>query len=137
MSQVGISRPMTQQSMVGRLPEIQHPLSRMSSPGNLGIRGVSRGGDRPASQGSVLGRPLGSEANYQIPRRYNMGSSRGRVSQSLPEAPLMHEHIPEGIEVTRGGDANKPRMPIFGKLFFKCITYVNKTETPNKLVAPV
>ncbi|KAK2169896.1 hypothetical protein LSH36_6g11010 [Paralvinella palmiformis] len=114
MSQVGVSRPTTQQNMVGRLPEIQHPLSRMSNPENLDIRGVSRaGGERPTELHSGHGRPLPAENTYHAPHRYSMGSSRGKVSRSLPEAPMNYETIPEWAEVTQG-DPRKPRMPIFG-----------------------
>lgn len=62
MSQVGFSRPGTQQSF-GRgamltLPEIAHPLSRLGSPDKLGIRG-SASADRLVVEHS--GRPLSQE----------------------------------------------------------------------------
>lgn len=120
MSQVGV-RPASQMS-TGRmgvtLPQIQHPLSRMSNPNDMDIRGVSRSGDRPMSN-PLGGRPLASESHY--PLRKSMSALSGRESRqasrlgrdNAPQA-LPIESIPEGVEVTFG-DPNKTRMPIFGR----------------------
>ena len=120
MSQVGV-RPPSQLStgrMGVNLPQIQHPLSRMSNPENMDIRGVSRSGERPTSQPNT-GRPLGSESRYPV--RKSMSALSGRDSRQAsrlgrenvpPHMPI--ESIPEGVEVTYG-DPNKTRMPVFGK----------------------
>ena len=128
MSQVGISRPGTQQaggrlSGVGPLlPEIQHPLSRMSNPDNLDVRGsASRAGSafdlRPPTQS---GRPLAAENLYPTSRRGSgMGGripSRLSVTRDggLGKGPGQYEVIPEGIEVVHG-DPGKTRLPLFGE----------------------
>lgn len=119
MSQVGF-RPPSQMS-TGRmgvtLPKIQHPLSRMSNPGDMGIRGVSRSGDRPMSNPHG-GRPLANESHYQI--RKSMSALSGRDSRQasvlggenmLPQMSM--DSIPEGVQVAYG-DQSKTRMPVFG-----------------------
>lgn len=131
MSQVGV-RPASQMS-TGRmgvtLPQIQHPLSRMSNPNDMDVRGVSRSGDRPMSN-PLAGRPLASESHY--PLRKSMSALSGRESRQAsrmgrenipPNMPI--ESIPEGVEVTFG-DPNKTRMPIFGTyyFFFQLLLYV-------------
>lgn len=128
MSQVGVSRPASQlgSAKVGMgvtLPQIQHPLSRMSNPGEMDIRGVSRSGDRPMSNPSG-GRPLANESHY--PLRKSMSALSGRESRQASRmghipAPMAIDSIPEGVEV-KFGDPNKTRMPIFGK-FTNFITY--------------
>ena len=122
MSQVGM-RPASQMSggrMGVTLPQIQHPLSRMSNPGDMDIRGVSRSGDRPMSN-PTGGRPLAAEGHYPV-RKSNsaltgrdsrQGGRTGRENAG-PTKPI--DSIPEGVEVTYG-DPNKPKMPIFGKYF--------------------
>lgn len=125
MSQVGFSRPATQLSgRVGvgvgvSLPEIQHPLSRMSNPGNMDVRGVSRAGDRPGSNPG-LGRPLASENVYRL-RKSTSAMSTGERRESrlsfrkeamAPQDAI--DTIPEGVEVTYG-NPDKPRMPVFGE----------------------
>ncbi|XP_052785640.1 EF-hand calcium-binding domain-containing protein 6-like isoform X2 [Mya arenaria] len=119
MSQVGV-RPASQLS-TGRpgvtLPQIQHPLSRMSNPGDMGVRGISRSGDRPLSN-PVSGRPLANESHY--PLRKSLSALSGRESRQasrlshnqIPQA-MNIDSIPEGVEVTYG-DPGKTRMPIFG-----------------------
>lgn len=123
MSQVGV-RPPSQMSsgrMGVTLPQIQHPLSRMSNPGDMDIRGVSRSADRPMSN-PTGGRPLANESHYPVRkstsaltgRESRQGSRLGR--ENVPQ-PMPIESIPEGVEVTYG-DPNKPKMPIFGEYFF-------------------
>ncbi|KAL5018758.1 hypothetical protein ScPMuIL_004480 [Solemya velum] len=117
MSQVGISRPPSQfggSRMGVNLPQIQHPLSRMSVPGNMDIRGTSRDGARPNSLPE--GRPLTTESEYGGKRK--VFSAQGRDSRfSQRREPLAASYpigtIPEGVEVTQG-DPNRTRMPIFG-----------------------
>ncbi|XP_041364639.1 EF-hand calcium-binding domain-containing protein 6-like [Gigantopelta aegis] len=117
MSQVGVSRPGSQfNGKIGLLPEIQHPLSRMSNPGNMDVRGVSRAGERPSSQPS--GRPLASETAYPVRKslsaigRESRQSSRGEgVARQSVNIPI--GSIPEGVEVAYG-DPEKTRIPIFG-----------------------
>ena len=119
MAATQVSRPPS--SMVGKLPEIQHPLSRLGNPTDMELRGVSRAGDRPLGSG----RPLAAENPYPPPRSRLSGrlSSRGSVGRrSMPDATLNIDSIPEGIEVT-AGDPNKTRLPIFGKPNFKFISY--------------
>jgi len=125
MLQVSTSRPGTQQSLSARLPEIQHPLSRLGNPATLDVRGVSRNGfaDRPLSEvGSITRRPLANEhdfdrpVSYRSPRRSIHTPSEGRVSKlSLLKdpSPRHYEAIPEGVEVTHG-DPGKTRLPVFG-----------------------
>ncbi|KAJ8318170.1 hypothetical protein KUTeg_003261 [Tegillarca granosa] len=116
MSQVGLSsRPA---SVAGQkagltLPQIEHPLSRMSNPGNMDIRGVSRAGDRPGSH------PTGRfNENVDTGRKVHSAMGRtsrlsGRNSQAMnPRGSFQIETIPEGCEVVHG-DPNKTRMPIF------------------------
>ncbi|XP_045213857.1 EF-hand calcium-binding domain-containing protein 6-like isoform X3 [Mercenaria mercenaria] len=117
MSQVGV-RPASQMS-TGRmgvtLPQIQHPMSRMSNPGDMELRGVSRSGDRPMSN---PGRPLANESHYPV--RKSMSALSGRDSRQASRLgrenvppPMAIDSIPEGVEVTFG-DPSKTRMPIFG-----------------------
>ena len=126
MSQVGISRPPTTQSL-GRpgpvLPEIQHPLSRLSNPEKLDIRGSSQDG-RPATTVSASGRSLAAEPQYKTSRSRGLHSSgSGRIPSRLSlnninsagaPAATNIETIPEGVEVIQG-DPSKTRLPLFGK----------------------
>ncbi|XP_076452836.1 EF-hand calcium-binding domain-containing protein 6-like isoform X2 [Babylonia areolata] len=93
------------------LPEIQHPMSRMSNPDNLDIRGVSRVGDRPPSDPDMgTGRPLASE------RTPGRKSAAGRDSRQRKEPAVGAIHIdsiPEGVEV-KYGDPGSTRLPVFG-----------------------
>lgn len=124
MSQVGVSRPATQQSLAGKgpgIPEIQHPLSRLCNPEKLDIRGMSRGGSADALGVGAMGqgRPLTAENQYP-PSRMSMRSSAGRQSRLRKSGHKLQQSanydiIPEGVEVTMG-DPNKTKMPIFGKL---------------------
>ena len=131
MSQVGVSRPSTQHSFSGgpKLPEIQHPLSRLGRPDNLGIQGVSRGntadGVRPGTRNSYSGRPLAAEeVNYGLVRRSlqsSGGRSGPRASREGPALvdapPLRYDSIPEGVAVVAGG-TTKARLPVFGRKMF-------------------
>ena len=118
MSQVGVSRPASHMSQkVGvTLPQIQHPLSRLGNPETLGIRGVSRGDNRPSSHPNQ-GRPLANETDYQFRKSLSAAGRESRQStHRYPPAPLAvsTDAIPEGIAV-RYGDPNKTRLPVFGK----------------------
>jgi len=100
------------------LPQIQHPLSRMSNPGDMDIRGMSRSGDRPLSN-PPGGRPLANESHYPIRKSLSALSGRdsragSRLSRDNFHPQMNIGSIPEGVEVTYG-DPNKTRMPIFGK----------------------
>ena len=121
MSQVGVSRPASQLKMPGvSLPDIQHPLSRMSNPEKLDIRGVSRAGDRcPSNLEAETGRPLASEAHGSGLRRKSQ-SAAGRDSRLKKDGPAaggtIHiDSIPEGVEV-KYGDPGATRLPVFGEL---------------------
>ena len=108
------------------LPAIQHPMSRTEDPINMNVRGVSRDGSRVASRQSLsfgadlegknkvnAFRPLTAD---QVPWRLTK-SSNGYGGQKSPRdhaTPL--GYIPEGVEVRRSQDPNKPTIPIFGKL---------------------
>ena len=129
MSQVGISSRLSQQSLGSgpKLPEIQHPLSRLGRPDGLDVRGTSRLGTaeglRPASQASLSGRPLAAEGGYNALRR-SLPSSGGRsasrasaVMRNMDATPLRYDAIPEGVEVI-AGDETKARLPIFGEYPF-------------------
>lgn len=127
MSQIGIPhRPGTQAS--GRmsagpvLPEIQHPLSRISNPENLDIRGASsRPGSVLSGAGLNSGRPLaaeniypsrgGSRASGRIPSRLSL-----QKMGTLQERGNNIEAIPEGVEVIQG-DPSKTRLPLFGTFY--------------------
>ncbi|CAN2388670.1 EF-hand domain pair [Pristimantis euphronides] len=90
-------------SSMPRLPIIEHPLSRLSDPETLSLRGFSRG-------------EVASQREDEVPEtRRNietvLSSYRDR---SLPLTPLKH-HIPEGVQVTTATDQNKSRLPIFGQ----------------------
>ena len=131
MSQIVVSRPSTQQSFSEgpKLPEIQHPLSRLGRPDNLGIQGVSRGntadGARPSTRNSFSGRPMAAEeVNYGLVRRSlqssggRSGSRASRQGPALVDAPpLRYDSIPEGVAVV-AGDTTKARLPVFGKKLF-------------------
>lgn len=117
MSQVGIPRPnVNMGSGTNRggvtLPQIAHPLSRMGSPGNLDVRGVSRSGDRPNSQ-PTAGRPLANENVYTGRKSVSSYGRDSRLGVRQQMAPMQHETIPEGVEVTQG-DPSKTRLPLFG-----------------------
>ena len=113
-----MSRPATGQSLTGRLPKIQHPLSRLGNPECLDVQGTSsRVPSRAASGGAASGRPLAAEQSYGSPRRSLHSARAASVRQSRAEQhrPLSYSAIPEGVEVTQG-DPNKTKLPIFGEL---------------------
>ena len=125
MSQIGVqSRPATQASFSGKLPHVEHPLSRLGNPANLDIQGfgnTSRAGSRadfqrPTSVLSQGGRPLANENTYGSPRRSVSGraSRVSRFSEGQPRDPAVFNSIPEGVEVT-AGDPDKTRLPVFGE----------------------
>ncbi|XP_015764161.1 PREDICTED: EF-hand calcium-binding domain-containing protein 6-like [Acropora digitifera] len=99
------------------LPAIQHPLSRMDDPTNLNVRGLSRDGSRAASRQSLTLaqdklnalRPITAE---QVPWRLAR-SANGLGKANSPRNAGMGQ-IPEGVEVKRAEDPNKPSIPIFG-----------------------
>lgn len=136
MSQVGV-RPASQMS-TGRmgvtLPQIQHPMSRMSNPGEMELRGVSRSGDRPMSN-PLGGRPLANESHYPVRKSLSALSGResrqaSRLGRENAPPPMPIESIPEGVEVTFG-DPGKTRMPIFGR-----ISDSNKADVTNRPDVP-
>lgn len=102
------------------LPAIQHPLSRMEDPTNLNVRGLSRDGSRVASRQSLTFgqdkfnalRPITAD---QVPWRLTR-SSNGFGGQNSPRNNNYAAigQIPEGVEVKRAEDPNKPSIPIFG-----------------------
>lgn len=119
MSLAGLSpKPATPQ---GRLPSIEHPLSRLGDVDRLDVRGA---GERPPpTSGSRSGRPLAAEASYAVPKRISLsqrGSRDGLLSRSLPDgfdepppSQLDRRRIPDGVAVV-AGDPNKTRLPVFG-----------------------
>ena len=118
-----MSRPATQQSLTGRLPKIQHPLSRLGNPENMDIQGTnsrvpSRVSSRAASglAGGGSGRPLAAEQSYETPRRAMHSARAASVRQSREQQhrPLSYTSIPEGVEVKQG-DPCKTKLPIFGE----------------------
>ncbi|XP_071132204.1 EF-hand calcium-binding domain-containing protein 6-like isoform X4 [Mytilus edulis] len=116
MSQVGIPRPNvmglgTNKSGI-TLPQIAHPLSRMSGPGNLDVRGVSRDSHRPNSQ-PLTGRPLANENNFTGRKSVSSYGRDSRLGVNQQVVAMPHDSIPEGVEVTHG-DPNTTRMPLFG-----------------------
>ncbi|ESO99600.1 hypothetical protein LOTGIDRAFT_238765 [Lottia gigantea] len=119
MSQLGLARPASQMSVMQTrmsLPEIQHPLSRMSNPGNMNVTGVSKSQDRPFSQMSQ-GRPLANEEQLFVRKSFSaMGRRESRLrfrKDNFAQPPPAIDSIPEGVEVSQG-DPTKTRMPIFG-----------------------
>ena len=115
MSAQVASRPVS--GMVGKLPEIQHPLSRLANPTDMELRGVSRAGGDMRSM-SQVGRPLAREEDSSFVPRSRLGSrlgSRGSMTRrSMPDPYISVDAIPEGVEVT-AGDPSKTRLPIFGE----------------------
>lgn len=135
MSQVGVSRPPTQQSLTDKLPQIPHPLSLRGSADNLDVRGVSRAGshmDNNHVPGS--GRPLANEelTSYRAPKRSPHGplspsgsagripSRASRVNPPLFEGPQI-DAIPEDVAVIHG-DSDKTKLPLFGKFLISIDT---------------
>ena len=110
------------------LPAIPHPLSRMDDPSNLNVRGLSRDGSRVASRQSLTFaqdfdrgklnalRPITAD---QVPWRLTR-SSNGFGGQHSPRNNGF-AGIPEGVEVKRAEDPNKPSIPIFGKSSILCL----------------
>ena len=110
------------------LPAIPHPLSRMEDPTNLNVRGLSRDGSRVASRQSLTFaqdfdrgklnalRPITAD---QVPWRLTR-SSNGFGGQHSPRNNGF-AGIPEGVEVKRAEDPNKPSIPIFGKSSILCL----------------
>lgn len=103
------------------LPAIQHPLSRMEDPTNLNVRGLSRDGSRAASRQSLtLGqdkfnalRPITAE---QVPWRLTRSANGlGKATSPRNNSFAGMGQIPEGVEVKRAEDPNKPSIPIFGE----------------------
>ncbi|VDI55730.1 Hypothetical predicted protein [Mytilus galloprovincialis] len=118
MSQVGIPRPNvmglgTNKSGI-TLPQIAHPLSRMSGPGNLDVRGVSRDSHRPNSQ-PLTGRPLANENVFTGRKSVSSYGRDSRLGVNQQVVAMPHDSIPEGVEVTHG-DPNTTRMPLFGPI---------------------
>ncbi|XP_064594452.1 EF-hand calcium-binding domain-containing protein 6-like isoform X2 [Liolophura sinensis] len=120
MSQVGLSRPATQMSginRVGQLPSIEHPMSRVSNPDDLGVvRGLSRAGAVDRSFSAGQGRPLANETVFTPRKSFSAAGRESRQSRRFqinPNPPVSIEAIPEGVEVTFG-DPDKPKIPIFG-----------------------
>ncbi|XP_076459815.1 EF-hand calcium-binding domain-containing protein 6-like isoform X2 [Babylonia areolata] len=114
MSQMAVSRSASHMKVGVNLPDIQHPLSRMSHPDNMDIRGVSRAGDRTPE--SATGRPLACETPVH-PGRKSM-SAMGRENRTKKEgtafrASISVDAIPEGVEV-KYGDPAATRLPVFG-----------------------
>ena len=120
MSQVGVSRPPSQLKVGVSLPEIQHPMSRMSNPENLDVRGVSRGNVADAP-GMGSGRPLASEGggSGRVSRRLSRNSAGGGTGKNpYPAGGTINiDSIPEGVEV-KYGDPGHTRLPVFGMYFF-------------------
>lgn len=102
------------------LPAIQHPLSRMDDPTNLNVRGLSRDGSRAASRQSLTLaqdklnalRPITAE---QVPWRLTRSANGlGKANSPRNNSFAGMGQIPEGVEVKRAEDPNKPSIPIFG-----------------------
>ncbi|XP_071504578.1 EF-hand calcium-binding domain-containing protein 6-like [Diadema antillarum] len=129
--QAVISRPASQPGMP-KLPEIQHPLSRLGNPDKLNIRGLSsRAGGRPAT-GLGVGPRMPDElpfsnltprvsktASGARPQSQSLQLQRGEfgpthTTRSLPRIPQLYSSIPEGVEVCHSDDPSKTRLPIFG-----------------------
>ncbi|XP_028657943.2 EF-hand calcium-binding domain-containing protein 6 [Erpetoichthys calabaricus] len=102
----------------GRLPVIQHPLSRLGDPGTISLRGFSRDSfGKPLDEENQHGRPLaheeklGHSSRQQTSRNYK---SLPEPERGVPTTPPPH-HIPPGVEVTPAVDSSKTRLPIFGQ----------------------
>ena len=125
MSQVGVSsRPASQLAKMGgvSLPDIQHPMSRMSHPDKMDIRGVSRAGERPpfGLEAGATGRPLACESQGSGGLRRKSQSAAGRDSRQkngvagAAGGTIHIDSIPEGVEV-KYGDPGATRLPVFGE----------------------
>ncbi|KAG2465474.1 EFCB6 protein, partial [Polypterus senegalus] len=102
----------------GRLPVIQHPLSRLGDPGTISLRGFSRDSfGKPLDEENQHGRTLAHEEKPGHSSR----QQTSRSCKSLPEpergvpTTLPPHHIPPGVEVTPAVDPSKTRLPIFGQ----------------------
>lgn len=109
MSQVSVSRLGQHQTGPGMLPRIEHPLSRLGSPQNMSIRGVSRTGSRADAE-------FKNETNPGIVLRRSVQSKSGLEGMRKKDvfSPLPLEAIPEGVKVAHATDQTKPRLPVFG-----------------------
>lgn len=110
------------------MPDIQHPLSRMSNPERLGgVRGTSRGGLADSWGPRLTGRPLAQEEGGRTASRLRKSVSAGggvvRESRGarvggpaappLPGGTINVDSIPEGV-VIKYGDPSSTRLPVFG-----------------------
>lgn len=101
----------------------------MDDPTNLNVRGLSRDGSRVASRQSLTFgqdkfnalRPITAD---QVPWRLTR-SSNGFGGQNSPrnDGFASMGQIPEGVEVKRAEDPNKPSIPIFGKWSMICLLF--------------
>lgn len=106
------------------LPAISHPLSRLSNPEKIEVRGLSRGEGASSRIQDELQkvsqlRPITAD---QIPWRLTKSScgSRGFPKDtSLPALAPVHE----GVQMKRAGDQSKPTIPIFGQSMDNCISF--------------
>lgn len=106
------------------MPTIRHPMSHADDPMNINVRGVSRDGARGASRQSLnFAADLDSRSKVnafrpvtadQVPWRLTKSSHGYGANEKSPRGDSMG-NIPEGIEVRRSQDPNKPTIPIFGK----------------------
>jgi len=107
------------------MPTIRHPMSNHDDPMDINIRGVSRDGSRVASRQSLnfvadldsrnkvnAFRPVTAD---QVPWRLTKSSHGNAVEKSPRDRGFALGNIPEGVEVRRSQDPNKPTIPIFGK----------------------
>lgn len=134
------SRPNTQGSVTGRMPQVQHPLASMPSNGvlDLDIQGL---GDttlgRAASVMSQSGRPLSNENSFSSSPRKPIGSvrvSRSNRHMEQMRDQLLFQSIPENVAVT-AGDQTKTRLPIFGNYKFSLLVsslYLLKAPDKSK-----
>lgn len=110
------------------MPTIQHPLANNNDPMDFNVRGVSRDGSRLASRQSLnfvtdfdarnkvnAFRPVTAD---QVPWRLTKSSHGSAVEKSPRGGGFGMGNIPEGVEVRRSQDPNKPTIPIFGELYF-------------------
>ncbi|MBN3301785.1 EFCB6 protein, partial [Amia calva] len=104
----------------GRLPALQHPLSRLGDPESISLRGFSTDrGSTPKGNAEERGRPLAQEDRLDtLFRNQTARSSRAPGDRApWPEtgSPLPTRPIPGGVEATAGADPEKPRLPVFGQ----------------------
>ena len=109
-----------------RLPEIQHPFTKLGDPDTLSLTGCST--DRTGNHNHLTrrSRPM-SEEEKSLDSAFRSQSSKGLRSLRQERAQradngsfIVPPPILEGVEVILTPDRETPRLPIFGKCLAVC-----------------